>query len=75
MICCFFVLSRGLTLPQYVDMFKRSVNGGKWLRELSGEEKEQLMQLEDRLSFEDIVYFRRLARKELALEEKNPQLR
>ena len=51
----------------YVDVFRRKT--ASWLPDLTEREQTELAQLEDALSADTIIYFRRLARAEVTAEE------
>ncbi|EGC37154.1 hypothetical protein DICPUDRAFT_94146 [Dictyostelium purpureum] len=67
-----FLLQRRRDRIAYVSLFKRSIPKVDWLVSLNKQEVEQMNQLEEKLSFEDIIYFRSLAYAEIKREtEKN----
>ncbi|EGG20963.1 vacuolar protein sorting-associated protein 13 family protein [Cavenderia fasciculata] len=63
-----YLLGRRTDRKAYISLFKRSLPNVKWLTPLSKQEIGQLQALEDRLSFEDIVFYRSLAYAEIKQE-------
>ncbi|EFA81152.1 hypothetical protein PPL_05989 [Heterostelium album PN500] len=53
---------------EYVVLFKK-LQAVEWLEPINEKEKKRLQEMEEFLSFEDIIYFRSLARRELAKEQ------
>ena len=62
------VVTRLLLMQQkYIVLWKRKI-GAPWLAKYSGRDGEEMVELETRLTFEQILLFRRLARAELNAE-------
>ncbi|KYR02132.1 vacuolar protein sorting-associated protein 13 family protein [Tieghemostelium lacteum] len=69
-----YLLERRRDRIQYIQLFKRSLPKITWLQPLTKDEQKAIQQLEDKLSFEDIIYFRSLAYAEIKKEaERNKQ--
>ncbi|KAF2077768.1 hypothetical protein CYY_000889 [Polysphondylium violaceum] len=59
----------------YIALFKRSIPRVDWLTPLNKSEKSQLEQLDEKLSFEDIIFFRSLAYAEVKKETEKNKIR
>jgi len=59
----------------YINLFKRSIPRVDWLTPLNKTEKSQLEQLDEKLSFEDIIFFRSLAYAEVKKETEKNKIR
>ncbi|KAN0042732.1 hypothetical protein ACTA71_012655 [Dictyostelium dimigraforme] len=70
-----FMAQRRRARLAYIPLFKRNIPKVDWLQPLNKNELEQLNQLEERLSFEDIVYFRSLAYAEIKKETEKHKIR
>ncbi|KAM9977730.1 hypothetical protein ACTFIR_011602 [Dictyostelium discoideum] len=70
-----FIAQRRRARLAYIPLFKRNIPKVDWLQPLNKHEMEQLNQLEERLSFEDIVYFRSLAYAEIKKETEKNKIR
>eukprot|EP01132_Coremiostelium_polycephalum_P006743 gene6743-8360_t len=70
-----YIQERRNNRKQYISLFKRSLPNVNWLTPLSKSEQAELADLEDRLSFEDIVFFRSLAYAEIKKESDKNKLR
>ncbi|KAK5580128.1 hypothetical protein RB653_000141 [Dictyostelium firmibasis] len=70
-----FMAQRRRARLAYIPLFKRNIPKVNWLQPLNKNELEQLNQLEERLSFEDIVYFRSLAYAEIKKETEKNKIR
>ncbi|GAM25606.1 hypothetical protein SAMD00019534_087810 [Acytostelium subglobosum LB1] len=63
-----YIQRRRQDRKEYVQLFKK-LQGVEWVDAISDKETKRLQEMEDELGFEDIVYFRSLARRELAKEQ------
>ncbi|GAM19549.1 hypothetical protein SAMD00019534_027240 [Acytostelium subglobosum LB1] len=63
-----FIQKRRQNRKEYVSLFKK-LQGVEWIDPITEKETKRLQEMEESLSFEDIVYFRSLARRELAKEQ------
>eukprot|EP01107_Rhizomastix_libera_P009123 TRINITY_DN2509_c0_g1_i2.p1 TRINITY_DN2509_c0_g1~~TRINITY_DN2509_c0_g1_i2.p1 ORF type:complete len:3538 (+),score=1196.63 TRINITY_DN2509_c0_g1_i2:754-10614(+) len=68
------ILKRIKVKNEYCSLWKRA-SGVKWHKQLSPQDKKRLDELEDTLSFEDIIFFRSVADIALAKEADNSQKR
>lgn len=65
-----YIFERRKDRLKYISLFKRTKKT-KWQKPLSKEEQNELSELEKKLSFEDIIFFRSLADAELKKESEN----
>jgi len=67
-----FLLQRRKDRKEYVDLYKRKIGEkAKWIKALSKPELTVLEQYQERLEFNDIIFYRSLAEAELKKEAKN----
>jgi len=62
-----FIQKRRHNRKEYINLFKK-LQSVEWLDPITEKEVGRIKEMEEQLSFEDIIYFRSLARRELAME-------
>ncbi|GAM18638.1 hypothetical protein SAMD00019534_018130 [Acytostelium subglobosum LB1] len=70
-----FFLERKKDRIRYIELYKRSLPNCKWLTPLTKNEKTELELLEDKLVYEDIIFYRSLAYAEIKKESEKNKIR
>ncbi|GAM28695.1 hypothetical protein SAMD00019534_118710, partial [Acytostelium subglobosum LB1] len=70
-----YIFERRKDRIKYVELFKRSLPNIHWLTPLTKPETASLAEMEERLSFEDVIFYRSLAYAEIKKETEKNKIR